>query len=101
MVSKEEALRTMQDDFKRLMDDPFTGGSSLFGGSLPELTDAETVELTDREGKKYLFAYPKGCGEQAWSVACAIWGLSVIGQTEERSVDSILSDIKGLLDSED
>lgn len=78
LVSREEALQAMHNDYMRLMEDLFTGGNPIFGGSLPELTDAETFELTDKDGGKYRYAYPKGCGEQAWSVGCAIWGLKTL-----------------------
>ncbi|MFH1519337.1 MAG: hypothetical protein ABIE75_02060, partial [Candidatus Omnitrophota bacterium] len=35
--------------------------------------------VKDGSGESFLYdAYPKGCGEQAWSVACAIWGLKTL-----------------------
>jgi len=78
LVTTEEARRAMTGDYTRLMDDSFTGGHPSVGGSLPELTDATVFELTGENEAKYLYAYPKGCGEQAWSVATAIWGLKEI-----------------------
>lgn len=89
VIEKNQAVKEMDTDYRRLMRDPWTGGSNMKLGSLPECTDATVFTLKDEHGHDYFYAYPKACGEQAWSVSGAIWGFEkVLGAEAIRPIST-------------
>lgn len=86
-IEKGRAIEEMRSDYEHLMRDAWTGGSWSKLGSLPECTDGSVVNYRDKYGRDYLYAYPKACGEQAWSVSGAIWGFeNILGADTIRPV---------------
>jgi len=72
-VSSAKAEEVMMKDYQEMLAHPFSDGNRLYGGSLPEIKDAEP-NPTLNDGSHD----PKGCKTQTWSLTSAILGLSTV-----------------------